>query len=119
MKLIYFQSMRQELKKIEEQRGAFTGIFRKYGTKAGYQGPSTETVLLGDIRDDQGTCICDHLWFNLTKGFEQLGTLKAGEKIRFEARVKKYKKGYVNRKIGIDQGKVDYKLSHPTKMAKG
>ncbi len=110
--------MRQELKKKDEQREAFTGIFSKYGTKSNFRGPSTETLLLADIRDDKGTFICDHLWFNLTKGFEKLGTLNNGDRIGFEARVKKYKKGYVNRRIGVDQETVDYKLSHPTKMVK-
>ena len=110
--------MRQELKKKDEERAAFTGIFRKYGTKSNFRGPSTETLLLNDIRDDKGIFICDHLWFNLTRGFEKLGTLNNGDRISFEARVKKYKKGYVNRKIGIDQETVDYKLSHPTKMKK-
>jgi len=110
--------MRKELKKIEEQRELFRGIFSKYGLKTNYRGPSTDTVLLVEIRDGNGAFICDHLWFNLTKGFEKLGTLRQGDIIQFEARVKKYKKGYVNRRAGIDDSKVDYKLSHPTKIGK-
>jgi hypothetical protein len=110
--------MRAALKKIEEQREVFTGVFSKYGLKTNYRGPSTETLLLVQIRDQQGNLICDHLWFNLTKGFEQVGQLKQGDAVRFEARVKKYKKGYFNRQAGIDQTKVDYKLSHPTKIEK-
>jgi len=108
--------MRTALKKIEEQREAFTGVFSKYGLKTNFRGPSTETLLLVHIRDQQGQLIGDHLWFNLTKGFEQLGQLKPGDPIRFEARVKKYKKGYINRQAGIDQSKFDYKLSHPTRI---
>jgi hypothetical protein len=108
--------MRQELKKIDLQRELFRGTFKKYGLKSGYRGHSTETILLVDIRDDNGKLICDHLWFNMTKGFELLGTLREGDVIRFEARVKKYKKGYVNRRAGIDQSMVDYKLSHPTRI---
>jgi hypothetical protein len=109
--------MRQELKKMAEQRELFRGEFKKYGLKTGYRGPSTETILLTSIRDSNGNLICDHLWFNMTKGFEQLGTLKAGDIIQFEARVKKYRKGYINRGAGIDQSKFDYKLSHPTKVS--
>jgi len=75
-----------------------------------------ETVLLVDIRDSNGKLICDHLWFNMTKGFEVLGTMREGDVIQFEARVKEYKKGYVNRRAGIDQSRSDYKLSHPTKI---
>jgi len=103
---------------MDEQRGVFTGVFSKYGIKSNYKGPSTDTLLLVKIRDNQGALVTDHLWFNLTKGFEKLGTLKEGDRVQFEARVKKYKKGYVNRKIGVDQSAVDYKLSHPTKMTK-
>ncbi|HWK05748.1 MAG TPA: hypothetical protein VNS58_19040 [Puia sp.] len=110
--------MRSALKKIEEQRESFTGVFSKYGLKTNYRGPSTDTVLLTQIRDPNGAFICDHLWFNLTKGFENLGTLTPGDRIRFSARVKKYTKGYVNRRAGIDQSEFDYKLSHPTKIEK-
>ncbi|MBN9385342.1 MAG: hypothetical protein J0H74_31585 [Chitinophagaceae bacterium] len=108
--------MRQELKKIDEQRELFRGGFKKYGLKSGYKGHSMETVLLVDIRDGNGNLICDHLWFNMTKGFEQLGALREGDMIQFEARVKKYRKGYVNQRAGIDQSKFDYKLSHPTRI---
>ena len=110
--------MRKELKKMDTQREVFTGVFSKYGIKSNYKGPSTDTLLLMNIRDEAGAIVTDHLWFNLTKGFEKLGSLKKGDRIRFEARVKRYKKGYVNRKIGIDQQSFDYKLSHPTKMEK-
>jgi hypothetical protein len=110
--------MRQELKKIDEQRALFRGAFSKYGLKSGYRGYSTETILLVNIRDDNGNLICDHLWFNMTKGFEQLGMLKEGDIVQFEARVKKYRKGYVNRRAGIDQSMFDYKLSHPTKIGR-
>jgi hypothetical protein len=110
--------MRKELKKMDDQRDVFTGIFKKYGIKSNYKAPSTDTLLLVNIRDGQGAFITDHLWFNLTKGFEKLGALKEGDQVRFEARVKKYKKGYINRKIGVDQSSLDYKLSHPTKMVK-
>jgi len=110
--------MRTALKKIDTERSSFTGTFSRYGLKTNYKGPSTETILLTKITDSEGTFICDHLWFNLTKGFENIGTLKKGDRIRFDARVKKYEKGFVNRKIGIDQRTSDYKLSHPTKISK-
>jgi len=110
--------MRKALKKIEEQRDLFRGVFSKYGSKTNYRGPSTETVLLVEIRDGKNVLVCDHLWFNLTRGFEKLGTLRPGNLLQFEARVKKYKKGYVNRRAGIDESNVDYKLSHPTKITK-
>ena len=36
--------------------------------------------------------------------------------IEFEARVKEYRKGYINKSLTINQSKTDYKLSHPTKI---
>ncbi|MDR3714642.1 MAG: hypothetical protein P4L51_17645 [Puia sp.] len=111
------RQLRKELKDREEERDAFTGVFKKYGRKAGFKGPSTETLLLVAIRNREGLLIADHCWFNLTKGFEKLGNLREGALIHFEARVKKYKKGYVNSRAGIDQTNFDYKLSHPTKIS--
>ncbi|HVU55924.1 MAG TPA: hypothetical protein VHD83_12760 [Puia sp.] len=108
--------MRQQLKILDEQRGLFRGTFKKYGLKSGYKGASTETILLVSVRDGNGKIISDHCWFNMTKGFAALGTLKEGNIIQFEARVKKYRKGYINRRAGIDQSSFDYKLSHPTKI---
>lgn len=109
--------MRKELQNRDEERGEFTGVFRKYGLKAGYRGPSTETILLASVRDAQNRIVADHCWFSLTKGFEKLGTLREGDLIHFEARVKKYTKGYVNKRAGIDQRTEDYKLSHPTRIS--
>jgi hypothetical protein len=112
----WLADMRQQLKILDEQRRLFRGIFKKYGLKSGYKGASSETILLVSIRDDNGKMICDHLWFNMTAGFEKLGNLREGDIIQFEARVKQYRKGYVNRQAGIDQSSFDYKLSHPTKI---
>ena len=110
--------MRKQLKTLDEQRGLFRGTFKKYGLASGYKGASTETILLVSICDGNGKIISDHLWFNMTKGFEKLGTLKEGDMIQFEARVRKYRKGYINRRAGIDQSSFDYKLSHPTKIGR-
>jgi hypothetical protein len=72
---------------------------------------------LHHVTDDTGKVVADHLWFTKTKGFEALGSLKNGDVIEFEARVTNYRKGYVNRKIGVNQRSVDYKLSRPTKLS--
>lgn len=60
-----------------------------------------------------GELLADHLWFAFTKGFQKLA-LRPGMAISFEARIKAYEKGYVNKKYKIDERRVDYKLSHPT-----
>jgi hypothetical protein len=110
--------MRTELLKKENFRGIFTAVFERYGKKTGYRGQSEETLLFKEIKDPEGRTLADHLWFSMTKGFEKLGRLLPGDKIRFEARVKSYKKGWVNRKAAIDQSKRDYRLSFPTKITR-
>jgi hypothetical protein len=59
--------------------------------------------------------VADHQWFAYTKGFEK-ALLKEGVTIEFDARVKIYKKGYVNRQLSINHQHTDYKLSHPTNI---
>jgi len=38
--------------------------------------------------------------------------------LEFDARVKEYSKGYVNKSLHRNQRNTDYKLSHPTKIKK-
>jgi hypothetical protein len=105
--------MRKELKKLEEKRLVFSGIFERKGIKNGYKGPE-ETLLLRNIRDASGKLITDHLWFNYTKGFAKY-PLTPGCTIVFRARVKEYEKGYKGYREDIYVPvEVDYKLSHPT-----
>jgi len=85
--------VREELAGIEDFRGTFTGTFIRFGSKAGYRGPES-TLLLGDVRDTEDRAMTDHLWFNLTKGFDALD-LQPGDRVRFDARVKMYLKGYM------------------------
>lgn len=108
--------MRKELKAIGKcDRHKFTATFERFGWKNGYMG-DLPTVLLIDIKMDDKT-ICDHLWFNLTKGFHQ-ANLKKGDRVEFYARVSSYEKGYKGWRDDV-LGKpieLDYKLSFPTKI---
>jgi len=107
--------MRKELSKMEDVRDTFTGTFVRFGEKNGYKGP-VPTVLLKSVHDNSGREVCDHLWFNLTKGFAALD-LKGGELVEFRARVKEYFKGYMGRREDVYVPiEADYKLSHPTKL---
>ncbi len=101
---------RKELGNNGEVRDTFTGIFERLGSKNGWFGQ--RTVLLKDIKNKDGEVVTDHLWFNLTKGFQKLH-MRNGDLIQFDARVKAYVKGYNN----IDK-RIDYKLSYPTKLKK-
>ena len=109
--------MRKILAQKNGERRKFSGIFSRYGTKINYHGHSEETVLFTNVIDfETGQVVADHIWFAYTRGFQKAG-LSPGQRVTFEARVKKYAKGYVNRKLKINERRSDYKLSHPTKIA--
>jgi hypothetical protein len=108
--------MRTELEKSKDQRKRFRATYSKLGKKTGYNGYSEETILLTAVTDiETGVVVTDHVWFSFTKGFQEV-RLVVDDCVEFEARVKEYTKGYVNKRAGINQGKRDFKLSHPTKI---
>ena len=109
--------MRKVLKESLGERRKFSGTFVKLGKKKNYVGYSEDTILIKNIKDlEDGKLVADHLWFSYTKGFQQI-LLIAGVHIEFEARIKKYEKGYRNTRYKIDHRTTDYKLSHPTKIS--
>ncbi|RAW00101.1 hypothetical protein [Pseudochryseolinea flava] len=108
--------MRSKLSDDEGQRKKFRAVFSRFGKKTNYQGYSESTVLLTKVIDiEKKIVVTDHAWFSLTKGFEEIN-LKPGMIIEFEARVKAYEKGYVNKRYGINQKKEDFRFSHPGKI---
>lgn len=108
--------MRKKLATQEGERKKFRGVFSRLGKKTNYKGYSEDTILLINIMDiSTNTLVTDHVWFSFTKGFEKLA-LTEGVIIEFEARVKAYTKGYVNKRYGINKKNHDFKLSHPTKF---
>ena len=108
--------MRTTLKKLEQVRKKFRGVFQREGKKTNWHGYAEPTILLRSITDEAGKVVTDHLWFSKTKTFDALGKLEQGDVVEFEARITPYRKGYVNRHIKIDQSSTDYKLSRPTKL---
>lgn len=110
--------MRKDLAAEKGNRKKFTAIYVRIGKKVSYKGYSEETILLKNIVDTEtNKLVTDHVWFSFTKGFEQ-AFLKEGDSLEFEARVKEYRKGYVNKNYKINNSTTDYKLSHPTKIKK-
>lgn len=108
--------MRKELAKETGQRKKFQAVFIRLGKKVSYQGYSEDTILLRGIKDvASNKLVADHIWFTFSKGFEKI-KLAEGVSIEFEARVKEYRKGYVNSSLGINKRSVDFKLSHPTRI---
>jgi hypothetical protein len=110
--------MRKALAAEKGNRKKFKATFIRLGKKTNFKGYSEETILLKNVIDvETSQMVTDHIWFNFTKGFEKI-SLTEGMLIEFEARVKEYKKGYVNKGYNINNTKTDYKLSHPTKIKK-
>ena len=110
--------MRKELAAEEGKRKKFKAIFDRVGKKVNYKGYSEETILLKNIIDiESNKIVADHVWFNYTQGFVK-ASLSAGDIVEFEARVKEYRKGYVNRNYQINNSTTDFKLSNPTRIKK-
>jgi hypothetical protein len=111
--------MRRELSKNNGERKKFSATFTRIGRKTNYKGYSEDTILLNSVIDlETNKKVTDHLWFTFTKGFQDAGLKegKEGTVVEFEARVKEYRKGYVNKSLDINNSKVDYKLSNPTRI---
>jgi len=113
--------MREHLKKICDVRTRFEGTFVRFGQKTSFKGPPKVTVLLKDVRriGDPEPC-ADHVWMNLTKDMEKLD-LKEGNKVRFDARVTMYVKGYKGHRRSDEELapiEYDYRLSRPTNLTK-
>jgi hypothetical protein len=109
--------MRTTLARQEGQRKKFQGIFVRLGKKVNFKGHSEETILLKNIFDlEAQRVVADHIWFSYTTGFQKI-RLEEGCLVSFEARVRKYVKGYVNRQYKMDHRREDFKLSHPTKIS--
>lgn len=108
--------MRRKLSEADGQRKRFRATFSRFGKKTNFKGYSEETVLLVSVRDcETGLIVTSHLWFGYSAAFQRLH-LTPGVHVQFEARVKAYRKGYVNKAAGINHRQQDFKLSHPTKV---
>ena len=108
--------MRKELQNKANERLTFCATVGRFGTKSNYHGYPVDTILFKDVTfAETGEKATHHIWFTVGKRIEDL-ELKEGDKIQFDARIKNYTKGYVNYREYIDERKIDYKLSNPTKI---
>jgi len=93
----------------------FVATFVKYGTYRS-NGVVGRSILLQNLKTVSGQLLSDHIWINYTAGFDAIGELFKGDKIRFTAIVKTYLKGYFGRNID-DRLKretgLDYRLAFP------
>lgn len=72
----------------------------------------TDIYLIGDD-DENLSLVTDHLWFNLTKGFMDLGVLKEGEVLSFNGRVSTYQK---KANSPGHNKMIEFKLERPTRI---
>jgi hypothetical protein len=108
--------MRTELKKLQYIRQTFIATFERYGIKAAYKGYPITTLLFKDVTDIEGKPVTDHVWFTTSKEFGKY-TFSKGNKIKFDARVKTYQKGYKGHRIDVYANvETDFKLSYATKV---
>jgi len=116
--------MRKKLKNHDEERTTFRAIFEREGSKPNsWTGTVERTILLTNVvLVATGERVTQHVWLNYTKGFEQAvweQGIAEGDTIEFDARVKRYTKGYQGRRLDVWKSvEKDYKLSHPTKFRK-
>ncbi len=107
---------RSELQKVNGKRMRFTARVERFGRKPAYRGPDLITLLLTDVRFEDGSLATDHLWF--TSGIWSEG-LDIGMRFAFDARVDSYDAGYRGAKaegLGMDSYRTDYHLERPTKV---
>ena len=98
--------MREKLRELgTSRRMTFTASVQRFGTKPGRHHPRT-TILLTNVRGTAGEKLTGHIW--LTQGAWSQD-LKPGDRIRFDARIKTYHKGYHDQLI-------DYRLTNPTNV---
>jgi len=104
--------MRNELAKYYGQRMVFTATVGRFGNKPSFPSwrGSVPTVLLKQIQNTEGIEVADHLWVERGLQWEKLN-IKAGDRVRFNARVSGYNKG-------PDENEFDYRLSYPTAITK-
>jgi hypothetical protein len=109
--------MRKNLAPKNGVRTRFIGVVDRFGARSNWNGFPEETVCLKDVKFLDGKEATDHIWFVVGKRIKSLD-LAENDVVEFEARVKKYIKGYVNWRHGIDNRELDFKLSNPTKLKK-
>lgn len=98
-------NIRSKVKSIgTDNRHVFEGKVSRFSYSGGKY--SEKTILLKNIKMD-GKLVTDHLWFKVGKFWMNC---KVGDCVKFNARVKEYRKGHYHNRTS------DWKLSFPTKL---
>lgn len=109
--------MRQHLASLgTTERYWFTGIFERYGYRAGAERVEP-TILLTSVRLADKQLVATQSWFKLSKGFRDLGELKPGDKLKFSGRVSPYIEDYRSAvTTDFSTSSVNYRIGYPSKV---
>lgn len=111
--------MREGLQALEGQRLIFTGTFTRFGCKPLFGDLYLETILLEDVRLEDGTMCAQHVWLASGAKLSRL-ELHAGDTLSFEARVRPYTKRNIyqrrNGRIKRIRKTLDYTLAYPSRI---
>lgn len=93
----------------------YSGFFNRTGYKVSQDEYGVDvyapTLLITNVKDENGRMITDHLWFDYTEEFQQLGQLKTGELLKFTAMATTYMKGRTG------EHHKDFQLTDPTAIS--
>ncbi len=97
--------MRTKLRQRLHTRSRYTATFQRHGWRPGPHVPIA-TCCFECVTDSDGEIVAGHLWLDAGAGFDALD-LQPGDVVSFEARVKRYPKGY---KGGVNEfvSRADY-----------
>ncbi|NSW52970.1 MAG: hypothetical protein HPY85_10735 [Anaerolineae bacterium] len=116
------KNKRKSLMDYESERRRFVARFERYGRRPPIPhepDASLVTLLLSRVRDvETGAFISHHLWLVEDKNLKAVSPLKPGDRIEFDALVRRYRKGYRGEKSYIfgRPPDFDYGLVHPSKI---
>ena len=106
--------MKKELQKYSRQRLRFIGTISRFGSRNSPAGKVKQsTVLLLDVHlDRDNEFIAEHVWLRAGRRSKKL---RVGDEILFEARVKRYQKGYKGVHLCEKDSQIreDYRLEKP------
>jgi len=112
-------NMRKELAARNGERFSVVATVKRFGSRRGWEGRDEPTILLVDLFDAaEATKLCDHLWFKVGKWADGLAI---DDRIRFDARVTSYEKGYHGHRDDAWDSpppSTDWRLRRPTKVEK-
>lgn len=111
--------IRTQLRNLgDAERHTFIAVFERYGKKSSWFAIGN-TVLLKDIRlADSDKILTDHVWLTVGKQLYELGELKQGDIIQFNARVGKYYHKFFDRDYMVrPEYSLDFRLDRANKFA--